>query len=604
MTQKNPQAVPFNRIYYFFGILCFSIYAAIHGLAGNTLVTVACGINAGALIVSIVLQMRGKLKHWHNDFTILILSLTLLVVCSQLGMRGLIITFPLIAGYFYYYPIKKALYFSIAFTVTALLSASMVMPPDMVLRTIIPLTMTTVISYLYADKVLKQQTRLLEDAERDHLTGIQNRRSLIRWLRAKMKQKSHNQSLSVFFIDIDNFKFINDQFGHSFGDRVLIKIAHHLEQLLAEEIDKSQSCVLARVAGDGFIFALYGTHDQAHLARSAEQLLDRISQNYQVGEIKLQVNVSIGVATADEQNEVDTLINRADVAMYKAKQLGRNRIAFYNEELAEETQQRNTVSTLIKQALENDEFYLVYMPLYGHMGKHIVGAEALLRCNNETLGKLGPDVYIPIAEEQGLIGEIDLMVIDKAFSATKELTRAGAHCNFVLAINISSQQLKNQRFPHQVMALAEAYHIPPHRVEFEITETSFVEHDESSINIIHRLKHHGFRFALDDFGTGYTAFNQLRNLPVDTLKIDRSFIGNIDSNGIDQGELVDVILSLAQRYGLNVVAEGVENQHQLDYLTKRDCAHFQGYFLSKPLPLAQLTEQLANSTSKDSETSV
>lgn len=588
MLERAHDEVPFNKIYFFLGLLCFAFYGIGHSLYGNSIVALSCLVNCIALVICLVLKTLGKLKLWHNDLLIGVLSLTLIIVCGQLGIRGLIIAFPLVVGYFYYFPLKMASRLSVLFLFPAFFAASFSMPPDMVLRSTIPFIMTVTISYLYAEKVAQQKSKLRDEAESDYLTGIQNRRSLIRWLNEKIIKKDNQDAVSLLFLDIDDFKIINDQFGHSFGDKVLIKIAQRIEQIQANDIDPSQQSLLARVAGDGFVIALCGKYDSSFLSVFGETLLAKVNQDYAIGEVKIQVNFTIGIATNNSHQSIDELIHSADVAMYKAKQNGKNRIAFFNNELAQQAQQRSSVSTQLKTALESGDFYLVYMPIYDADAQSIDGAEVLLRSHNPVLSSMGPDVYIRIAEEQGLIGQIDAMVIEMAFSSLQGLQHVIDGQPFTLAINISSQQLKNRHFPDQVLALAEKYQINPEQIELEITETSLVEHDTSSIDVIQHLKRHGFSFALDDFGTGYTAFNQLRNLPVDTLKIDRSFIGNINDDGVDQGELVDVILSLAQRYKLNVVAEGVENQHQLNYLIKRNCAHFQGYYLSKPIEVEQL----------------
>ena len=548
------------------------------------------------MISCILIQhTRDMLRPAHNNIMILLLSLTVVIACYELGTRGIIYIFPLVAGYIYYYKAKTAIVSSTLLCVVALICSLKHLDYETMIRTIVPIVITVVISFLYAKKVEFHQIQLRHIAKSDYLTSLFNRRKLISWLKDRQNQVDKGNHLLVLCLGVDNFKYINDHYGHSFGDVLLQKIADSLTQQLNNIQQSYPDSVLSRVAGDEFIVSVYGHFPFSFVKTIGARLLEGVNGINQINNVSISVDACIGVTSRSMTFEYEQVIKEAHIAMYEAKKISKNKTYFYSSALAHKVKEKLKIVELLQKTLLNDDFYLVFMPVYGPSGRKITGAEALIRTHNDVLSHYTPDVYIPVAEEYGLIQQIDELVIKKAFSTVKH-SSLNQNSGFVLAINISSQQLQNKQFANMVYNMALEEGVQPNQIEFELTETALVDFDQTSIDIIKQTKEYGFSVALDDFGTGYTAFSQLRNFPVDTLKIDRSFTSNIDDSGVDQGKMVDVILTLAHLYNLNVVAEGVENHEQLDYLKHRHCDSYQGYYLSKPVQWDEMLALIHNET--------
>ncbi|MBQ4850292.1 bifunctional diguanylate cyclase/phosphodiesterase [Pseudoalteromonas sp. MMG012] len=583
------KCVPFNKYFYFIGFVCFIFYAAFHILRGNLIIASISIINVIAITFILVKYKNNQLQHIHNDLFIALLSLSVIAACYELGSRGIIYIFPVVAGYIYYYKAKVAIIVSTALCTFALIASLKHLDYETAIRTLVPIMITVVISFLYAKKVEYHQTQLRHIAKSDHLTGLYNRRKLISWLKEKEARISRNNHLLFLCLGVDNFKHVNDQYGHSFGDYLLQEIASKIEEQINPLRAGDKGIVLSRVAGDEFIVGIYGVIPYTLIKSISPKLLNCVNNIDCIQGVSLSVDACVGLTTRSSAFSYEQVIKEVHIAMYEAKKASKNQTRFYSSKLAKAVQEKLHVVELLKNALLKDEFYLVFMPVYGPTGSNITGAEALIRTHNDALSSYTPDIYIPIAEEHGLIHQLDEMVIRKAFKTLKQSVLNHTE-TFSLAINISSQQLKNKHFATMAHKMALEEGVDPRQIEFELTETALVDFDQTSIDIIKQTKAYGFSVALDDFGTGYTAFSQLRNFPVDTLKIDRSFTSNIDNSGIDQGKMVDVILSLAHLYNLNVVAEGVENSQQLDYLKHRQCDSYQGYYLSKPISWSTMIE--------------
>jgi len=483
---------------------------------------------------------------------------------------------------------------SIIFSIIGLIAAANTMDSHVVIRTSIPVTITVVLSFLYAKTIKQHKYALKQEANRDYLTGIYNRRNISQWLQQKISSVN-NDMLALYFIDVDDFKRVNDNYGHAVGDQLLVEISQRLARAVYQfepnlvNIDYK----VARLAGDEFLVAISGLNHKDYIELFGKKLLEEVNQSVSINDLTLDIHTSIGVSTTNDNSiESATLLNQADIAMFEAKKKGKNRIGYFNQTLADQLTQKNAIAQAIKESLEHHRFFLNFMPIYDASTTKITGAEALIRNEHPSFKGLGPDTYIQIAEEYGLILEIDLFVIERCFKYLKDLLPKLNGKPFVLAINISSLELKNKHFPQHIKQLADKYQIPPSVIELEITETSLVDYNEESIHVLQCLKDMGYKLSLDDFGTGYTAFNQLQHYPVDTLKIDRSFIWAIEKNNNEKGFMVDVIISLAKIYQLNVVAEGVEEPFQLEYLKALGCSHYQGYLLSKPVDWVTLKSLL------------
>jgi len=432
----------------------------------------------------------------------------------------------------------------------------------------------------------------------DSLTGLPNRwnfkENLTRILHRAEKEQCR---IGLLYIDLDNFKRVNDNYGHEVGDQLLCIFSEQLKEAIrpADVIVNKNFNDVARLAGDEFVVILNDLDESINAGIVAERILNIFDGGLRVSDINHSVFASIGIAVFPEDAATpDKLLHHADLAMYQAKTNGRNRFEFYTEEITKEIHERHRIEDSLKLALEQNLFSLVYMPLFDCQSIEIVGIEVLLRCQNLEIEGIGPDRFIPIAEKTNLIKEIDLWVIENSLAAFIKLQ---SNYNFTgkLCINISGVEIQNELFPYKVKALLEKYCVPSSFIEFEITETAFILGDDKSTTILKKIRALGVSLALDDFGTGYTAFSQLIHYPADCLKIDRSFVNGLFSEHEARHKMVSIIKSLAELYELRVVAEGVETQEQLDYLQNIGCDWVQGYFLSRPLKWHDLENLLSNS---------
>lgn len=573
----------------------YSIYHFQYGVESIGFVSTFNSILIGVVLLNNIFY---KPVNWHFNILVFSMSTSILYICYSLGIRGILFIFPVIIGLFFYYPLKFSMYTSVIFSIIGLTVATHSLEAHVVIRASIPILSTIIFAFLYAKTIQQHKAALEQEANLDYLTGIFNRRSISKWLQEKILVLQPDSMLALYFIDIDDFKRINDSYGHAVGDELLVIISQRLQQAVkcTEPGFINLYCQAARLAGDEFVVAIYGITPETNVKAFGEKFLKRINAPISIEGLTLDIHTSIGIAiTQDNTLDPAALLNQADIAMFEAKKQGKNRVGYFNQVMADKLTLKNTLAQAIKYSLENKLFYLNFMPIYDETSLNIVGAEALIRNNDDAFLGFGPETFIQIAEEYNLVIEIDLYVIEQCFSYLKALLPSLEQQTFILAINISSLELKNKKFPEQVKNLADKYKIPSTFIEFEITETSLVDYNEHSIALLQALKDMGYRLSLDDFGTGYTAFNQLQHYPVDTLKIDRSFIWAIEKNNNNKGLMIDVILSLGKLYKLNVVAEGVEEQHQLDYLKALGCAQYQGYLLCKPVTWEVLIDMLKTS---------
>ncbi|MFW8589671.1 putative bifunctional diguanylate cyclase/phosphodiesterase [Glaciecola sp. 2405UD65-10] len=420
----------------------------------------------------------------------------------------------------------------------------------------------------------------------DTLTGLPNRWSFKSNLqRAIEKAKKDEQSIGLLYIDLDNFKQVNDQFGHEAGDKLLLEFSERLSNAIrpADKLHMPMAGSLARLAGDEFVVLLPNIKNASNASDIAERILAIFNGGFVVDGASHMVYASIGISIyPDDATEPSELLHNADAAMYNAKHNGRNCFRFFTQEIAENLRQRQQIENGLKLALIEDYFTLVYMPIFDCKNKTVVALEVLLRCSSPELEGIGPDQFIPVAETTGLIKEIDLWVISEAFQALS-LLQSEHKFKGMVCINISGVELKNENFPTQLKNQLTTHKIDPKYIELEVTETAFVVGDVTNLKILNELHELGVSLALDDFGTGYTAFNQLIHYPADCLKIDRSFVNDLFSEREARNKMVMIIQNLAELYDLRVIAEGVETEAQLTYLTEIGCDWAQGYYLSRPL---------------------
>ena len=416
-----------------------------------------------------------------------------------------------------------------------------------------------------------------------------NRRALEQRLEAEISaaRRSGRDGILIF-LDVDDFKKINDALGHKAGDRLLVELAKRLSQYLRKED------VFARLSGDEFVILL--TDISSALDKTAQaaagvirNMLQILSEPFLIDGQSLQVSASFGVtffhpfaATSEEA------LKQADTAMYQSKKHGKNTYTFYHPAMREAADLRLYFETELRQAILDDQIRLVYQPQYDqHL--HLLGYEALVRWEHPEKGVIMPEDFISMAEDTGIIIEMGEKILSIACSQMASWLREGAIVP-MLSINVSPSQFNHHNFVNMVLAVFKETAIDPSRITLEVTENLIISNVDNVISKMNVLKAKGVRFAIDDFGTGYSSLAYLKKMPIDQLKIDRSFIKDIVSNNSD-AVIVDTILSMAEHLSMEIIAEGVENQAQKDHLIKSGCKGFQGYWFCPPLHSHEVSQQ-------------
>ncbi|HEY8037452.1 MAG TPA: EAL domain-containing protein [Methylobacter sp.] len=428
----------------------------------------------------------------------------------------------------------------------------------------------------------------------DPLTELPNRRLLNDRLVQELAITGRSgKNGALLFIDLDHFKNINETLGHSAGDRVLVEVAYRLK-LCVRDCD-----TVARISSDEFVVVLTELSEQIALACNearyvAENLQQTICQVYSVMSHKLYISSSIGIAMFSENSSIpDDLLKQGSTAMYRAKESGRNMLQFFQHSMQEAVMERMLIEKELRQALDENQLSLCYQPQVDYHG-NLVGAEALIRWNHPQKGFIPPDKFIPIAEECGLIQAVGAWVLEQSFIHLRQWDRQQVHLPH-LAINISPRQFYHDDFMDILAKLVKQYQISPSRIMLEFTEGLLMNDVDAAIDKIKQLKKLGYTFSIDDFGTGYSSLSYLKHLPVDQLKIDKSFVEDITKNE-DDAVFVGTIIAIAQHMNLGVVAEGVESKMELEFLKQNGCSCYQGYYFSKPLPEDQFFEQWLKKT--------
>ncbi|RZT75783.1 PAS domain S-box-containing protein/diguanylate cyclase (GGDEF)-like protein [Azospira oryzae] len=442
---------------------------------------------------------------------------------------------------------------------------------------------------LFSDITERKETeaRIHHLAHHDPLTGLPNRFTLEARLEQSLADaRRHGHKVAVMFMDLDRFKTINDSLGHAVGDSLLMEIAHRLRSAVRE------SDTVARLGGDEFVVVLpdvEGANDAAHVAG---KIIEDVARSLRVGAHELHTSASIGISLYPDDGEtVPTVMQNADTAMYHAKAIGRNNFQFFASAMNRAATERLELERKLRQAMVNDELELHFQPQFALAADRVTGVEALLRWRHPEDGLIPPDRFIPIAEETGLIVGIGDWVLQAACRQLKAWLDQGLP-PLRMAVNLSTRQLKEKDFPSRVAAILQETGLPAVLLELEITESGVMERPEEAITTLQALNDMGVTLAIDDFGTGYSSLSYLKLFPIDRLKIDRSFVRDIERDP-DDAAIARGTIALAHSLGLEVVAEGVETSAQLDMLAADGCDEVQGYFFSRPLPLAAATAFLA-----------
>lgn len=434
---------------------------------------------------------------------------------------------------------------------------------------------------------IERNTEALErQASVDELTGLANRHRLIERLNLTLDAAQRNERLAgIIMLDLDRFKIVNDTMGHSQGDMLLVETAKRLQGCVRD------GDTVARLGGDEFVVLLADVASIDDLTPLAEKILKALAIPIESSGKVFDVSASLGVAIFPQDGtNSGELLQHADTAMYRAKGSGGNSLSFFSHDMRQALLSRLQIEAGLRRALEAGEFRLYYQPIVATASGRVISVEALIRWQDPEKGLVPPIEFIPVAEETGMIVPIGNWVMREAMRQAKEWQDQGLDLS--VAINLSARQFNAQSLDEIVAQLLAETGCPPQRVQLEITESLIMEHIEHALATMHRLTSLGVQLMIDDFGTGYSSLSQLKRFPVSTLKIDASFVRDIEHDPNDE-TLVDAIIALAKKLGLRTVAEGVENEAQVRYLTTLGCDRLQGYYFARPAPADRLIEFLA-----------
>ena len=444
--------------------------------------------------------------------------------------------------------------------------------------------MIRAIRYAIERKQIEQ--RLTSLAHFDSLTGLANREYFNITLKRSLQQsKRKNQTLGLMFLDLDHFKEINDTLGHLTGDQLLVSVAERLKSCV-REVD-----FIARLGGDEFTIILESVHSPKIIMGIAEKILSALSTPFQLTEHEVFISSSIGITIfPDDTLDSDDLLKFADVAMYQAKNRGRNNFQFYTPELNVEAIKAMEIKNDLRNAINHNQLELYYQPKINVLNNKIISAEALLRWHHPTRGLVPPNEFIPIAEQSGLIHNIGKWVIREALIQNKKWQDNYLQ-NFCMAINLSVKQFQNRELIDFIAAELLKSSLSASNIELEITESILMQKSQQEQNMLQELSDQGFKISIDDFGTGYSSLSYLKRFTIDVLKIDRSFIQDVTSDP-DDAAIVKAIIAMAHALKLIVIAEGVETHEQLTFLQELECDQIQGYLISKPVPAIEFEHLL------------
>lgn len=432
----------------------------------------------------------------------------------------------------------------------------------------------------------RQKNILYYQASHDALTGLPNRSLSMKELKTGLAEATKlNNEVVLMFLDLDQFKRINDSLGHDVGDKVIHIIGERLKRSIRKED------IVARLGGDEFLVMMKGIEGDEDILTEAKRILQIIDEPIGIEHHTLYTSASIGISRypADARS-ADDLLKYADTAMYKAKEEGGNNFQFYNSEMTDMAYEHVMMERDLREGIKNEDFEVYYQPQINIQSEKIIGIEALVRWNHPTVGMLAPDIFLPMVEKTGLIVELDLWVMRTAMKEVSNWYQEGLNPG-VLALNISMKQLEYPDLQYKIEENFQACDFLAPWLELEITETEVMKKPDQVILILESLHELGISIAIDDFGTGYSSLSHLKRLPIDKLKIDKSFIADIPNND-DAVAIVNTMIALSESLRLDVIAEGVENKAQRDFLFGHGCHNVQGYYYSKPLSAGEMKQLL------------
>lgn len=426
------------------------------------------------------------------------------------------------------------------------------------------------------EELEKSRAAMSHLASHDSLTDLPNRTQLSDRLdQAIAVAKRHHEKLAVLFVDLDRFKVVNDTFGHAIGDQLLQSVAQRLRSVIRH------SDTVSRLGGDEFVLLLSEVNQDEVTALKVEKIRQAVAAPYSIAGNDLEIGASIGISVfPDDGEDTHTLIRNADIAMYSAKDGGRNKCQFFRHEMHVRESERQDIEFLLEQATKEQQFVLHYQAQVDLDSGIISGVEALIRWNHPSRGLLQPASFIPIAERNGAIVLIGRWVLQEACRQAQAWVEEGLAFN-VMAVNISAREFEDNQFVEHVFAVLRNTGLPPQRLELELTETSLMKSIEHTATILDDLRAMGVRISIDDFGTGYSSLSYLKRFPIDTMKIDQTFVRDIPHGNDDI--LLPAVIGIGKSLNHRVIAEGIETAGQLAYLRANRCTSGQGNFLNRPM---------------------
>lgn len=421
----------------------------------------------------------------------------------------------------------------------------------------------------------------------DSLTGLPNRYHLYTQLKLMVDNANRNKNkFAILFLDLDHFKNINDTLGHNVGDALLKSVARKLKSIIR------QNDIVARIGGDEFIIVLNDFKGSTALEQVIIKILDTFREEWVIQNHFLRLSTSIGVSVyPDDSQDINELMKFSDIAMYKAKGEGRDQFSFFTATLNAQIHEEVKIANDMHRALENREFILYYQPKVHIESGRIIGAEALIRWNHSEKGMIYPNSFIYVAENTGFILKLGTWVIEETAEMISRLEHAG-YGDVHVSCNVSTRQFQNLHLYSDIENAIRSNSINPSLFAIEITESVMMEYLDITLEMIKKIKTLGVHVCMDDFGTGYSSLSYLRQFSIDSLKIDKSFIDDIIKEGDNAHLLINTIIAMGQTLNLNVIAEGVEEVYQMEYLKERGCQYYQGYYCSRPIPEDQFLEML------------
>ncbi|MDH5471740.1 MAG: EAL domain-containing protein [Gammaproteobacteria bacterium] len=443
------------------------------------------------------------------------------------------------------------------------------------------------------------EKKLVEDqmaymAYHDSLTGLPNNHLFRdRVTHCIASAKRNNTKLAVMFLDLDRFKLINDTLGHSTGDKLLQATAERLQNCIrsSDSIALNSNAPInpsiARLGGDEFIILLESIVDIKVISRIAERMVNEINQPIYIGQQEVFTSSSIGIALyPDDGKDVDTLLKNADAAMYYAKDQGRNNFQYYTQSMNEAAAQQLILGNNLRKALSNNEFHIYYQPQVSVITGQVIGLEALVRWQHPEKGFISPALFIPLAEETGQIQAIGEWILRQACLQGAKWIKQGFK-PLIISVNLSAKQLRQSNLNKMIKNILTETEMPARYLGIELTESAIILEPDMALDRLNKIKSLGIKLSLDDFGTGYSSLSYLKRFPIDTLKIDQAFIKDV-KNDPEDAALVKAIIAMGHGMGMDIIAEGVELQEQLEFLGANACDAIQGYLFSKPLPANEI----------------